>query len=505
MKKKINKQIPCYAYGASEVIGAVTNGLSTTIPYATSGKATVGTALSSALSGASAGAALGPYGALGGAIIGGVMGSIGTDGSVDPYTGEITDPSGIAGMVGRSKASLRRESKRIKNTNIARLLTNTVRADYYNNFANGGTVSETAHFFSSPGELYVRPQSHEAIMVDPDAEPNGKDNIFNAEPEGGGGKIFSHKNKILAKEDPFGLKPKKNITDAEYMKKVIKPNKKPTDKYAQGTLDAQYLNAKIAARIVEDYKQKNGNGSKNWNKYSTGTPYVQLGKDMFADLYNPVINTEIEDELTVRKNKAKKAAKKEKWDKFASLAPSLAQLAAPITNIVKSKSKVEKPTAYTITPTYGRTTIDNRPLLRQIAETNAITRYNTSNLGSAGQAYAVRSALDTNKSLADIWSDTYNKETALTHQNAQIANGIKEFNSQVMHTADVEYAQNKAAKANMWTTGVSQLGQISGGIGKDIAANKVDAGVYQFLRPYLEYGINPEYLSLLDKKYGVAV
>lgn len=512
MKKKINKKdIPGYAYGASEVVGAVTNGLAATMPYATSGKATVGTALGGMASGAASGAALGPWGAVAGAAIGGIMGAIGSGGSVDEYTGEITNPSGIAGLFGHSKGFLQRKSNRIKNSNIGRQMTEALRADYYNNsmaeynpntFAEGGTVGKQTEFYTSPGELYVRPQSHETVMVEPNAKPNGEDNVLNVEPEGAGGQVFSHKNKILAKIDPFGLKVKKDTTDAEYMKKIIKPNKKATDKYAQGTLDANQLTEKIAANIVEENKS-----NKRVGKYAGGTPYVQLGKDPLAELekklFEPVVNPNIENELAVRKAKAAADVKKTKWTKFSNSLSQIGQLAAPIINMAKSKEPVEKPVAHTISPTYGRTTVDNRPLLRQIGTTDAITRYNASNLGGAGQAYALQSALNTNRSLADVWSDTYNKEITLANNNAAVANRAKEFNSQVMHTADVEYAQNKAARDNMLTTGVGQLGQMIGGIGRDNKLMARDAALYRYMLPMLDFGTESKYYNLLNKYYGI--
>ena len=168
-------------------------------------------------------------------------------------------------------------------------------------------------------------------------------------------------------------------------------------------------------------------------------------------------------------------------------------------NMVKSKEPAEKPVAHTISPTYGRTTVDNRPLLRQIGTTDAITRYNASNLGGAGQAYALQSALNTNRSLADVWSDTYNKEITLANNNAAVANRAKEFNSQVMHTADVEYAQNKAARDNMWTTGVGQLGQMIGGIGRDLRGDRNNAALAFALSPYLRQGmVNSDVDKLLN-------
>ena len=497
MKKKINKKnIPGYAYGASEVTGAVTNGLAATMPYATSGKATVGTTLGGMASGAAAGAALGPWGAVAGAAVGGIMGSIGSGGSVDEMTGEITNPSGIAGLFGHSKGYLQRKSNRIKNSNINRQLTDALRADYYNNsmaeynpntFAEGGTVGGKTEFYTSPGELYVRPQSHETVMVEPNAKPNGKDNILNVESEGEGGQVFSHKNKVLAKIDPFGLKVKKDTTDAEYMKKIIKPNKKATDKYAQGTLDANQLTEKIAANIVEEAKSKKN----KIGEYNVGTGFVQG----ILDRNKKTFNLPKFEPITIPET----GTKSNGWKKFADMAPSIAQLSAPIMNMIKSKEPVEKPVAHTISPTYGRTTVDNRPLLRQIGTTDAITRYNASNLGGAGQAYALQSALNTNRSLADVWSDTYNKEITLANNNAAVANRAKEFNSQVMHTADVEYAQNKAAWDNMWTTGVGQFGQMIGGIGRDLRGDRNNAALAFALSPYLRQGmVNKDVDRLLN-------
>lgn len=486
MKKKINKKdIPGYAYGASEVVGAVTNGLSATMPYATSGKATVGTALGGMASGAAAGAALGPWGAVAGAAIGGIMGAIGSGGSVDEYTGEITNPSGIAGLFGHSKGFLQRKSNRIKNSNIGRQMTEALRADYYNNsvaeynpntFAEGGTVGNEATIRMSKGEIAQDKLTKETYSPSPGAQPNGKDDVIvNAHV---GDSIMSNKRKDIDK----------SMTNAQWANKFIKPNKKATDKYAQGTLDAQNLLWQIGIS-----KQEEAKSNKNIGKYANGTPYVQLGTDpikkLEEDLFKPVKN------LTKTKSNG--------WKKFADMAPSITQLAAPVMNMVKSKEPAEKPVAHVVPPTYGRTTVDNRPLLRQIGTTDAITRYNASNLGGAGQAYALQSALNTNRSLADVWSDTYNKEVTLANNNAAVANRAKEFNSQVMHTADVEYAQNKAARDNMRTTGISQLGQMIGGIGRDNKLMARDAALYKYMLPMLDFGTESKYYNLLNKYYGI--
>lgn len=485
MKKKINKKdIPGYAYGANEVVGAVTNGLAATMPYATSGKATVGTALGGMASGAAAGAALGPWGAVAGAAVGGIMGSIGSGGSVDEYTGEITNPSGIAGLFGHSKGYLQRKSNRIKNSNIGRQLTDALRADYYNNsmaeynpntFAEGGTVGEKTLIRMSRGEVGKNVLTNETYSPDPNAAPNGKDDVEVIAHTGDS--IMSNKRKDIDK----------SMTNAEWAKKFIKPNKKATDKYAQGTLDAQNLLWQIGINKQEEAKSKKN----KIGEYNVGTGFVQgildRNKKTF-DLpkFEPITIPEI-------------GTKSNGWKKFANMAPSIAQLSAPIMNMIKSKEPVEKPVAHTISPTYGRTTVDNRPLLRQIGTTDSITRYNASNLGGAGQAYALQSALNTNRSLADVWSDTYNKEITLANNNAAVANRAKEFNSQVMHTADVEYAQNKAARDNMWTTGVGQLGQMIGGIGRDLRGDRNNAALAFALSPYLRQGmVNKDVDRLLN-------
>lgn len=488
-KKKINKKdIPGYAYGASEITGAVTNGLASVMPYATSGKATAGTALGGMASGAAAGAALGPWGAVAGAAIGGIMGSIGSGGSVDEQTGEITNPSGIAGLFGHSRGYLQRKSNRIKNSNLGRQMTNTLRADYYNNsmaeynpntFAQGGTVGEEATIRMSKGEVAQDKLTKETYSPEPNAKPNSKDEIVvNAHI---GDSIMSHKRKDI---DP-------NLTNADWAKKFIKPNKKATDKYAQGTLDAQNLLWQLGINKQEEAKTvKNIDG-----KYNVGTGFVKgildrNKKEFDLSKFKSVEIPQVETKTTP-------------WSKLSEALPQLGQLAAPIINMTKGKSKVQPVEARTVTPTYARTTVDNRPLLRQITNNSAISRYNANNLGGAGMAYALQDYLNQNRSLADIWSDTYNKEITLARENAGVSNRIKEYNANAQHTADVEYAQNLAARDNMWSTGVSQLGQMIGGIGRDNRLTARDAALYRTMIPMLDFGLDRDYYKQWNKFYGI--
>ena len=64
---------------------------------------------------------------------------------------------------------------------------------------------------------------------------------------------------------------------------------------------------------------------------------------MEKELFKPIVNSSIEDELTVRKAKSAADAKKAKWTKFSNSLSQIGQLAAPITNMIKSKEPAEKP------------------------------------------------------------------------------------------------------------------------------------------------------------------
>ena len=70
-----------------------------------------------------------------GAIIGGAGGmllnSIGTGGSVNEITGEITKPSGIAGIFGHSKSYLQNKSNRTKTSLADQQLTQDLNYNFY--------------------------------------------------------------------------------------------------------------------------------------------------------------------------------------------------------------------------------------------------------------------------------------------------------------------------------------------------------------------------------------
>ena len=142
-----------------------------------------------ALSGAQAGMAIGgPWGAAIGAVGGGLLSSIGTGGSVDETTGDITNPSGIAGLFGHSKEYLRRKSNMIKNSIQSRTLSQDLQADYYNEnptgsinvlAAEGGIMRQPVDALVSKGELIYNPVTKKLSQVPGSkGKPNKKDDVY---------------------------------------------------------------------------------------------------------------------------------------------------------------------------------------------------------------------------------------------------------------------------------------------------------------------------------------
>lgn len=131
-----------------------------------------------ALQGAAAGAAIGgPYGAAIGAVGGGLLSSIGTGGSVDYNTGEVTMPSGIAGMFGHSKGYLMHKGNMVRNSILSRQQTENLKADYMNQYGGAVKVAEggivPGEHYASRGEVEVAADGTNAVRYKWD--PKGKD------------------------------------------------------------------------------------------------------------------------------------------------------------------------------------------------------------------------------------------------------------------------------------------------------------------------------------------
>ena len=142
------------------------------------------------------------------------------------------------------------------------------------------------------------------------------------------------------------------------------------------------------------------------------------------------------------------------------------------------------------------------PLLEEINRTNAITRYNQTQLAprtGANLAYGIQSAVARNKAI----NEAYNNQRAINNQtrarNAQMAAGVSQYNAQAQHTADVENAQNRAQARNLRRQYRSANAAIIPSMLKDIRQSRRDQALLEYMRPFLEYGSTS---SAVNRLYG---
>ena len=142
------------------------------------------------------------------------------------------------------------------------------------------------------------------------------------------------------------------------------------------------------------------------------------------------------------------------------------------------------------------------PLLEEINRTNAITRYNQTQLAprtGANLAYGIQSAVARNKAI----NEAYNNQRAINNQtrarNAQMAAGVSQYNAQAQHTADVENAQNRAQARNLRRQYRSANTAIIPSMLKDIRQSRRDQALLEYMRPFLEYGSTS---SAVNRLYG---
>ena len=189
MKKKINKQIPKYKFGAAEVSEAVST---TASGVAGAMGVSQGSSVGGALKGIGAGlsAIPTPYTQIAGAALSTVGSLWGEDGSVDPNTGEIRKGSGLSKLFGRSDKSLAAESNRIKTSIADREITEHLNYKYYsdpNNTANanifaaaeGGIMRKPVDALVSKGELIYNPVTKKLNKVPGSkGKPNKEDDVY---------------------------------------------------------------------------------------------------------------------------------------------------------------------------------------------------------------------------------------------------------------------------------------------------------------------------------------
>ena len=208
--------------------------------------------------GASAGAAIGgPWGAVIGGAAGGLLASIGTGGSVDETTGELTKPSGIAGLFGHSMGYLRAKQSRVKTSINDRRLTedlnerwasdpnNSLNTNIYATAAEGAVIRKPVDALVSKGELIYDPETKELTKVPGSkGKPNTDDDQFVKLKPGSIVLPNSNNSKRLTTNDKtlaYNLEP---MVD------------KPNIKMSKGTIEARDRIIKKAARINEMTKNE---------------------------------------------------------------------------------------------------------------------------------------------------------------------------------------------------------------------------------------------------------
>lgn len=143
-----------------------------------------------------------------------------------------------------------------------------------------------------------------------------------------------------------------------------------------------------------------------------------------------------------------------------------------------------------------------QPQLDAINRTNAIARYNETQLSprtGANLAFGIQSAVARNRAI----NEAYNNQRAINNQtrarNTQVATSTSQFNAQAQHTADVEYAQNRAQTRNLRRQYRSANAAIIPQMLRDIRQNRRDQALLEYMRPFLEYGQSDEAIANLFK------
>lgn len=417
---------------------AVSSGLQNPIEKT---KSNVRGMLGSAAGGAGVGFMLGgPMGAGIGAAAGFLADAlptiIGTSGSVNKNTGDITNPSGIAGLFGRSKRSLQAESNRIKNTITNKQLTqhvneqfmsnpnNNVNTNVYANAAEGGIMRQPVDVLVSKGELIYNPISRKLIQVPGSkGKPNKADDVYTRLSEGD----------------------------------VVISNS-PTMLMANGKTPAQNL-----AGLVD--------------KYSTGGT-VKAREAIIKKVVN------WQEARKAEKNTPQQYAK---GTKYVNAAYNIASTIAPLLDTEKAES-----VNYTVPMVdYISTAVDTSSQYRDIDDSNAISNYNISKIypnTGAGIAATVQSANNRAKQKASVNQYKTNAQNELIGKNVSIYNDWSTNHANLLNTVYDKSAANRATARNINRQNRATALKTWGQIMRDDKQYGMDRIKIEMLKPLLDYG-----------------
>ena len=188
---------------------------------------------------------------------------------------------------------------------------------------------------------------------------------------------------------------------------------------------------------------------------------------------------------------------------IGNLSPLISGLSSFVANTQNARDLEPEP----VYPRYARAYFSPveyniQPQLDAINRTNAIARYNETQLAprtGANLAFGIQSAVARNRAI----NEAYNNQRAINNQtrarNAQVATVTSQFNAQAQHTADVEYAQNRAQARNLRRQYRSANAAIIPSMLRDIRQNKRDQALLEYMRPFLEYGSTSEAFANLKR------
>lgn len=275
--KKNNKKIkaPKYAFGAKEISGLAQIGGNIAQGFNT-GNQTANAVFSGMDAVGDVASAINPIAGMAVKGVAGlgkmITGIVGTKGSVDPVTGEITKGTGIKGR--RNRKKLIQQSGIVKNNIAAAENSQQLAADYYQEngynditmVANGGIIPNTLAYLDD-GELIRTPDG--SINEIPEEGKPEDSNLMNVPV---GTQVLSDKLKV----------PGTNKTFAQKGKEIMKTNKyKGKDKYAENSKMLNDRNAQIAydelLALQESIKPQKED-KKDANKYFYGTDSVRKSK-----------------------------------------------------------------------------------------------------------------------------------------------------------------------------------------------------------------------------------
>lgn len=288
--KKRNRKIkaPKYAFGAKEITGLLQAGGNIAQGFG-AGNSTANAVFSGIDAVGDVASAINPVVGMAVKGVAGigkmVTGIVGTKGSVDPVTGEITKGTGILGR--KNKNKLKQRSGIVKNNIAAAENSQQLAADYYQEHGNngatlvadGGIIPNTLAYLDD-GELIRTPNG--SINEIPEEGKPEDSNLMNVPV---GTQVLSDKLKV----------PGTNKTFAQKGKEIMKNNKyKGKDKYAENSKKLNDWNAQIAydnlltlQESLKDSKQI----KQKANKYNKGTDGIN---DQEIIIKNPKWNNDFD-------------------------------------------------------------------------------------------------------------------------------------------------------------------------------------------------------------------